>query len=228
MRIRHAASRRPGPGWRLSGWPLLRIGEQSKASRDHHRTGGRGREGGGPGGHDFTKVSRRFPDGSPENTQDAVLPTFTLTETGPGRFTVTDVTVLPTWMEYQPAARVVHLPQALASATVSAEQRAAYRRAAERIAGYVNQRGAQRSGLQLLHRSGERGPGLRRELRRTRPADVRQRSQEPRRYGRHSSTCSMRTPCAACRADHIARVIRMRGMSSARSPRAWRPVPLSA
>lgn len=84
----------------------------------------------------------RFPDGSAERTQDAVVPTFTFTQTGPGQWRVTDVEVVATWMEYHPAARVVNLPVALADPDLDNGRRTRYRRALDRITGHVNGRGA--------------------------------------------------------------------------------------
>ena len=94
-------------------------------------------------------LTARFDDGKPENTQDAVIPEFTFDRVGPGRWQVSKVSVLPTWMEYQPAARVVDLPAALADPRLPADRRATYQRAQQRIAGYVDLRGARKAGLTL-------------------------------------------------------------------------------
>ena len=94
-------------------------------------------------------LTTRFPDGSPENTQDAVVPEFTFTRTTSGRWKVSQVTVLATWMEYRPAARVVDLAAAVADPAVPAAGRARYARIEKRIARYVNLRGAVSAGLQL-------------------------------------------------------------------------------
>ncbi|MFD0787437.1 CapA family protein, partial [Micromonospora azadirachtae] len=56
----------------------------------------------------------RFADGSEERSQDAVVPQFTFTRTAAGRWTVTGVDVLPTFMEYRPLARVVDVTAAAA------------------------------------------------------------------------------------------------------------------
>jgi poly-gamma-glutamate synthesis protein (capsule biosynthesis protein) len=92
----------------------------------------------------------RFPDGSREHTQDSVLPRFTFTRTAPGRWEVTGVEVVAAWMEYQPAARVVNLPAALATGDLSGDRRARYQRISDRIAGYVMGRGAGRAGLRMV------------------------------------------------------------------------------
>ncbi|GAB2945676.1 CapA family protein [Micromonospora polyrhachis] len=94
-------------------------------------------------------LTTRFPDGSPENTQDAVVPQFTFTRTASGRWEVTRVEVLATWMEYEPAARVVDLQAAVADDRIPAERRADYARIQERITRYVDLRGARGDGLRM-------------------------------------------------------------------------------
>jgi hypothetical protein len=95
-------------------------------------------------------LTTRFPDGSPENTQDSVVPRFTFAETGPGRWRVVDVEVVGAWMEYEPHARVVNLPAALGSGDLSDEQRVRYARILDRITGYVTGRGADEAGLRIV------------------------------------------------------------------------------
>jgi hypothetical protein len=95
-------------------------------------------------------LTTRFPDGSPEHTQDSVVPRFTFAETDPGVWRVVDVEVVGAWMEYEPHARVVNLPAALGSADLSDEQRARYARILDRITGYVNGRGAAGAGLRMV------------------------------------------------------------------------------
>ncbi|WP_246002331.1 CapA family protein [Allorhizocola rhizosphaerae] len=79
----------------------------------------------------------RFPDGSPENTQDATASRFTFHKTEAG-WRVSKVEVVPTWMEYYPSGRVVDLPAELARGANDT-----YQRAHERIVGWVTARGAQ-------------------------------------------------------------------------------------
>lgn len=95
-------------------------------------------------------LTTRFDDGSPENTQDAVVPEFTFTRTASGTWEVTDVTVLPTWMEYRPAARVVDLTTAARDPAVPAARREDYAVIEQRIDGYVGMRGAFEAGLRQL------------------------------------------------------------------------------
>jgi Bacterial capsule synthesis protein PGA_cap len=88
----------------------------------------------------------RFQDGSPENTADSVLPTFTFTEVAPRTWEITGVEVRPIFMEYHPHARLVDL----ATARSGGGRRAAdYARIHERITGYVNMRGAAADGLEI-------------------------------------------------------------------------------
>jgi poly-gamma-glutamate synthesis protein (capsule biosynthesis protein) len=96
-------------------------------------------------------LTTRFGDGAAENTQDAVVPEFTFTRTPSGRWEVTAVTVLPTWMEYRPRARVVDLTAAMSDPAVPAPRRAHYAAIARRINGYVDLRGAFSAGLRMPH-----------------------------------------------------------------------------
>ncbi|HEX5598345.1 MAG TPA: CapA family protein [Micromonosporaceae bacterium] len=95
-------------------------------------------------------LTTRFPDGSPEKTQDSVVPRFTFTRTGSGRWEVTSVEVLATWMEYRPAARVIDLAAAIADEELPAARRANYQRIKQRITRYVDMRGARAAGLRML------------------------------------------------------------------------------
>src|SRR5918993_196582 len=77
-------------------------------------------------------LTTRFPDGSPENTQDAAVPVFTFTRTGSG-WKVPDVTVPPKFMEFSPAPRVADRESASAPRAVGAEKRADSARTHRRI-----------------------------------------------------------------------------------------------
>ncbi|MDG4831290.1 CapA family protein [Solwaraspora sp. WMMD1047] len=101
----------------------------------------------------------RFPDGSPENTQDAVVPEFTFVRTSPTRWRVAQVEVTPTWMEYYPAARLVDLTSALADRRVSGARRADYTRIRHRIIGYLDLLGALDQGLRIV-RPGAGSPAI--------------------------------------------------------------------
>lgn len=101
-------------------------------------------------------LTARFPDGSPENTRDSVVPRFTFTRVADGTWKVTHVDVVAAFMEYHPAARVVNLPAALAGRDLDPETRSRYARALERITSYVDQRGAIDAGLAMA--TGEPAP----------------------------------------------------------------------
>ncbi|MEU5565204.1 CapA family protein [Micromonospora musae] len=96
-------------------------------------------------------LTTRFADGSEERSQDAVVPEFTFSRTANGRWAVTEVTVLPTWMEYRPQARVVDVTAAAADPAAPALRRAHYAAVLRRIAGLVDQRGAVAAGLRMPH-----------------------------------------------------------------------------
>ena len=63
---------------------------------------------------------------------------------------VTSVSVLPTWMEYRLAARVVDLVSAAKYTRLPAARRAHYAEIEKRINGYLGMRGAFEAGLRLL------------------------------------------------------------------------------
>jgi hypothetical protein len=86
-------------------------------------------------------VMVRFPDGSPENTQDAYTTRYTFSRDGKD-WKVSKVEVAPTWMEYYPAARVVDLATELARPDLSVVQRETYQRAHDRIAHWARSLGA--------------------------------------------------------------------------------------
>lgn len=84
----------------------------------------------------------RFPDGSPEETQDAIATRFTFTR-GAAGWRVSKVEVTPTWMEYRSPARVVDLTAELSGGGPGEERRATYQRARDRIVRWVTSRGAE-------------------------------------------------------------------------------------
>lgn len=88
----------------------------------------------------------RFEDGTPENTQDSVVPRFTFTEVAPGKWRVTDLAVHAIFMAYHPRARLVDV----AAATKSDAAGGNYAAILQRISGYVNMRGAEAHGLRMV------------------------------------------------------------------------------
>ncbi|WP_341715840.1 hypothetical protein QQG74_17495 [Micromonospora sp. FIMYZ51] len=79
-----------------------------------------------------------------------MVPEFTFSRNPAGRWEVTAVNVLPTWMQYHPAARVVDLSTATNDQSLPAEQRAQFADARKRITGIVHERGAATAGLSML------------------------------------------------------------------------------
>ncbi|MEV0717558.1 CapA family protein [Asanoa sp. NPDC050611] len=92
-------------------------------------------------------LTTRFPDGSPENTQDAVVAEFTFTRVGPGRWKATSASAVPTFMRYRPSARVVDVSAAKLSGP--AEERGEWERIHRRIVGYLDLLGARKAGLRI-------------------------------------------------------------------------------
>lgn len=88
----------------------------------------------------------RVEDGSPENTQDSVVPRFTFTEVAPGKWRVTDVAIHAMFMAYHPKARLIDVAAATKSGAPGADYAGIFRR----ISGYVTIRGAQADGLRMV------------------------------------------------------------------------------
>jgi poly-gamma-glutamate synthesis protein (capsule biosynthesis protein) len=78
----------------------------------------------------------RQADGYPSR-REGIMPRLSFTETGPGRWTVTAVDVIPTWIDFSPRVRVVNLADACDDPDLPASQRATYRAARARIAAHV-------------------------------------------------------------------------------------------
>lgn len=99
----------------------------------------------------LSNLITRFDDGSPENTQEAVVPEFTFTRSASGRWQVTGVQVHATFMQYHPAARLVDLASAIHDPQTPADRRADYTRILQQITQDVDMRGALAAGLQVQH-----------------------------------------------------------------------------
>jgi poly-gamma-glutamate synthesis protein (capsule biosynthesis protein) len=80
--------------------------------------------------------------------RQGIMPRVTFTETSPHHFRIT-AQAIPTWMQDSPALRLVDLPRALASVTLTAEQRRDDEAAHRAIVGYLDAYGAVRDGLQI-------------------------------------------------------------------------------
>ncbi|MGH8213226.1 MAG: CapA family protein [Rhodanobacteraceae bacterium] len=82
-----------------------------------------------------------------DDNREGILAKFTFTEVHPHVFRVSQAEAIPLWMEIEPALRLIDLPRALADPATTPEQRAEYRQAWNRIAGYLDAYGALKDGL---------------------------------------------------------------------------------
>lgn len=80
-------------------------------------------------------------------SRQGVMPRITFTEAASGRFVTTRAEAIPTWMENDPKLRLVDVPRALASTTLTSAQRADDEAAHTSIADYLDAYGAVRDGL---------------------------------------------------------------------------------
>lgn len=92
----------------------------------------------------------RFSDGTPENTQESVVPRFTFTEVAPRTWRVTDVEVHPMFMAYHPQARLVDVAAPAGGAAPGTD----YTRILQRITRDVDMRGATNAGLRMASPTG--------------------------------------------------------------------------
>jgi poly-gamma-glutamate capsule biosynthesis protein CapA/YwtB (metallophosphatase superfamily) len=81
--------------------------------------------------------------------REGVMPRITFTETLPHHFRVSTAEAIPTWMEDEPALRLIDLPPALASSTLTRGQRAADEQAHAATVRYLDAYGARREGLMI-------------------------------------------------------------------------------
>ncbi|HET7610868.1 MAG TPA: CapA family protein [Rhodanobacteraceae bacterium] len=82
-----------------------------------------------------------------DDSREGVLAKFTFTELRPHVFRVSRAEAIPVWMQIEPSLRLVDLPRALADPATAPDQRAEYRKAWNRIAGYLDAYGAVKDGL---------------------------------------------------------------------------------
>jgi poly-gamma-glutamate capsule biosynthesis protein CapA/YwtB (metallophosphatase superfamily) len=90
----------------------------------------------------------RHADPIPEGRQ-GLMPRVTFTEVSSHHFKVSSAEAIPTWMEDEPKLRLIDLPRALASSSLTATQRTADRQAHAAIAGYLDAYGAVKDGLEI-------------------------------------------------------------------------------
>jgi poly-gamma-glutamate synthesis protein (capsule biosynthesis protein) len=88
----------------------------------------------------------RHEDPIPEG-REGVMPKITFTEVRPHVFRVTAAVAIPTWMQDEPALRLIDIPRALASGTITARQRREAQRARAEIIRYLDAYGAVHDGL---------------------------------------------------------------------------------
>jgi poly-gamma-glutamate synthesis protein (capsule biosynthesis protein) len=83
------------------------------------------------------------------DSREGVMPKVTFTEVSAHHFKATTVAAIPTWMEDSPQLRLIDLPRALQSDTLTASQRTADEAARSQIVKYLDAYGAVRDGLQI-------------------------------------------------------------------------------
>jgi Bacterial capsule synthesis protein PGA_cap len=88
-------------------------------------------------GNEIARQSDTYPD-----RREGVMPRFTFTELASGRWAVTKVDAIATWIDVSPRIRVIDLAAAIADPATPPSRRDAYRAAHGRISGYVRSRGA--------------------------------------------------------------------------------------
>jgi poly-gamma-glutamate synthesis protein (capsule biosynthesis protein) len=90
----------------------------------------------------------RHADPIPEG-REGIMPRVTFTEVSPHHFRTTLAEAIPTWMQDSPALRLIDLPRALASPSLSSADRQADEQAHAAIVGYLDAYGAVRHGLRI-------------------------------------------------------------------------------
>jgi poly-gamma-glutamate synthesis protein (capsule biosynthesis protein) len=83
-------------------------------------------------GNEIARQSDAYP-----SRHEGVMPRFTLTELASGRWVVTKVEAIATWIDVTPRIRIVDLATAIANPATPAARRDAYRAAHRRIAHYL-------------------------------------------------------------------------------------------
>ena len=95
-------------------------------------------------GNQISRHADPIPDG-----REGLMPKVTFTEIGPHRFRVSAAAAIPTWMQDSPALRLIDLPRALRSTTLTPAQRTADETAHAKIVGYLDAYGAVAAGLTI-------------------------------------------------------------------------------
>jgi poly-gamma-glutamate capsule biosynthesis protein CapA/YwtB (metallophosphatase superfamily) len=81
--------------------------------------------------------------------REGVMPRVTFTEVGPHKFRATAAAAIPTWMQDSPALRLVDVPRALRSGTLTARQHQEAEFARTKIVEYLDAYGAVAAGLTI-------------------------------------------------------------------------------
>jgi poly-gamma-glutamate synthesis protein (capsule biosynthesis protein) len=80
-------------------------------------------------------------------SREGVMPMVTFTEDASHRFRVASAVAIPTWMQDDPALRLIDLPRSLAGASLTPAQRSEQEAAHRAIANYLDAYGARADGL---------------------------------------------------------------------------------
>lgn len=83
--------------------------------------------------------------------REGLMPRVTFTEVAPGKFKITRVEAIPTWMQDEPKLRLIDIPRALVAASTTAAERATYQHQYEQIRHYLDAYGAIKDGLVVVH-----------------------------------------------------------------------------
>jgi hypothetical protein len=81
--------------------------------------------------------------------REGIMPEVTFTEVRPHHFRTSSAVAIPTWMQDDPALRLIDIPRALAATDTSEQQRRAAEFARARIVHYLDAYGAVRDGLTI-------------------------------------------------------------------------------
>jgi len=87
-----------------------------------------------------------------DDNREGIMSRFTFTQDAPGRWRVTKMEAIPTWVDLDPDIRLVELSRALADPRVPEDQRRIYQAAFDRIRGHLLSRGAERAHLEIASR----------------------------------------------------------------------------
>ncbi len=93
-----------------------------------------------------------------DKSREGVMARLALTETQPGKWQVSKIEAIATWIQLTPKVRLIELPKAAIDPALSAGTRRTYQATLDRIAGYLRLRGADTAGLVVLGASPGKSP----------------------------------------------------------------------